>query len=658
MKKTLLFLMLMFAMNITAQNGEEKGRSPQWLNSPASRQQTLNEQKSSRQPLAASEPAQFMRNPSMLQQKLQTNEKALQSTKPVTTRHKINKTQAAGISWNDIGTLTTSWTETIRFDLENTELIPVQYVDDYGYTTTLLCYPVKFTLEQDELISAMSNFYSNDFTLYADPEAQQEIAWGLGLLQPLPAGDYYLLISELGSLQWSWTSPFDASIDLRVISATDISLPAQQNVSITKENSVLISNTYYAVFYKFTLTEDAVVNFESSFDQTAMGAYLSYVELDLITDKDLINATESDLPLKAGTYYVAAYGIFWDNDAFWAEHTSLDAQINIKTKTLAAPVALSVPSEQDFSLAPGNAYNFFTIYSVLYSLHLSGNQTIEFDTGGQWCVVIYDKETWDVIKGFYPGEPAIAQLSAGDYYVAIGDYNELYDGTTPLNGHLTVNIPLSYATLDFSETIAVGETKIGDDASLTSVITEISDYYGVQQEKVAAYHFTAQAGHIYKFVMECYVKASYMQPTLSLFHTPNTGDIYADVIRGSMPTINASSGSESLTWQSDVDGDINLMFFFEKPASDVAFKLTLTEIEATHTDTQGTTPAYENITLPFVSRLHFDPAYNSYWDESTFTPEYHKLYRLTLSEKTLLTMKSGSNPKEGVNIYLKIFTDE
>jgi hypothetical protein len=155
--------------------------------------------------------------------------------------------------------------------------------------------------------------------------------------------------------------------------------------------------------------------------------------------------------------------------------------------------------------------------------------------------------------------------------------------------------------------------------------------------------------------MECYVKASYMQPTLALFHAPNTGDIYADNIRGAMPYINASSGTGSLTWISDVDGDVNVMFFFESPDSNVMFKLTLEEIQATHTDTQGTTPAYEDITLPFVSYLHFDPAYNAYWDNNA--SEYYKLYKLTLSEKTLLKVEAGFNVEQGSNIYLKVFTD-
>lgn len=640
-------------MSITAQNREGKRERTQGLNLPTTHQQTQKEQKSSEQTLAANGFSPILRKSSTLQQKLQADRNASQPKETVT-RHKIKKTEATDITWNDIGTLN-SWTETIQFDPENTDLIPIQFVDEYGFTTNALCYAVKFTLAQDELVSAISNSYYNDFTLYADPEAQQEIIWGYNLLQPLKAGAYYLLISEGGNLQWSWNSPFEATIDLRVISTADISLPAQQDVSITKENSILMANTYYTLFYKFTLAEDAVVSFERSFDEIAMGEHLSYIELDLITDKYFINATESDLPLKAGTYYVAVYGIFWDNNAFWEEHESVEAQLDIQTKALAAPVALSIPSEQDFSLNPDNAYNLFDNYSVLYSLHSEVNQMIEIDPGNQWSVVIYDKETWNVIKGFYPGETAIVQLSAGDYYLAIGDYNRLYDGETPVSGHLTVGIPLNYGTLDFSETIAVGETKIGDDASLVSVITEIDDFYGIQREKVAAWHFTAQAGHIYKFVMECYVQALYMQPAISLFHTPNTGDIYADVIRGSMPYINASSGSGSLTWQSDVDGDVNVMFFFESPASDVMFKLTLNEIEATHTDMQGTSPAYEDITLPFVSRLHFDPAYNAYWNEST--SEYYKLYRLTLAEKTLLTMESGFNAEQGSNIFLKVFAD-
>ncbi|MDR0680543.1 MAG: T9SS type A sorting domain-containing protein [Dysgonamonadaceae bacterium] len=650
MKKTLLFLMLVFAMNITAQSEEGKSRT-QWLNLPT--QQTLKQQESSKQSLAAKEFSQILHKPSALQQKLQKDRNASQS-KENGAQRKIKKTEATGIAWNDIGTLS-SWTETINFDPENAELIPIEFVDDYGYTTNILCYAVKFTLAQDELISASSTYY-NDFTLYAEPEAQQEVIWGYNLLQPLKAGVYYLLISDTGYLNLSWGAPFEASIDLQVVSVADISLPGQQNVSITKENSILIANTYYTLFYKFTLAEDAVVSFGSDFDETAMGENMSRFELDLITDKYMINASNSDIPLKAGTYYIAVYGIFWDDDAFWEEHTSVEAQMDIQTKTLDAPLVLSVPSEQDFSLTPNNAYNLFGYYSVLYSLHLDDIQIIEIDHGSQWAVIIYEKETWTAVRGFYPGETAIIQLGAGDYYLTIADYNSLYDGGTPVNGHLTVSIPLSYATLDFSETIAVGETKIGDDASLTSIITEISYYYGVQREKVAAWHFTAQAGHIYKFVMECYAKASYMQPTLSLFHAPNTGDIYADAIRGAMPYINASSGTGSLTWQSDVDGDVNVMFFFESPESDVMFKLTLNEIEATHTDTQGTTPAYENITLPFVSLLHFDPAYNAYWDENV--SEYYKLYRLTLAEKTLLTMESGFNAKQGANIFLKIFTDE
>jgi hypothetical protein len=409
------------------------------------------------------------------------------------------------------------------------------------------------------------------------------------------------------------------------------------------------------LFYKFTLAEDSTVNFGSNFDKVAMGENMSFFELDLITDKYFINTSNSDIPLKAGTYYIAAYGIMWDDEAFWEEHTSVEAELDIKTKILDAPVALSVPSEQDFSMTPDNVYNLFDIYSVFYSLHSDVDQIIEINPGNQWSVIVYDKETWNTIKGFYPGEPAIVQLSAGDYYVAIGDYNHLYNGETPVNGHLTVSIPHSYATLDFSETIAIGETKFGDDASLVRIITEIN-YYGVQQEKVAAYHFTAQAGHIYKFVVECYAKASYMQPALSLFHAPNTGDIYADNIRGAMSYINGSSGSGSLTWQSDVDGDINVMFFFESPASDVLFKLTLTEIEATYTDTPGTSPTYEDITLPFVSHLHFDPAYNAYWEENV--KEYYKLYKLTLAEKTSLTVASGFNVEQGSNIFLKIFRDE
>ena len=64
-------------------------------------------------------------------------------------------------------------------------------------------------------------------------------------------------------------------------------------------------------------------------------------------------------------------------------------------------------------------------------------------------MIIYDRETWNVVKGFYPSEPAIVQLNAGDYYVAIGDYNHLYDGETLVNGHLTVGIPSSYARLIF-----------------------------------------------------------------------------------------------------------------------------------------------------------------------------------------------------------------
>jgi hypothetical protein len=612
MKKTLLFLMLLFTVSMAAQNNEFSPFSPK---------------------------------PSVLQQKLQADRNVSQP----------KKAKASGISWTNIGTLT-SWTEIIRFDTENTELIPIQFIDGYGNETNTLCYAVQFTLTQDELISAMSSSYYNDFTLYADPEAQQEVIWDYYLLQPLKAGVYYLLISDCGNLSSSWGAPFDATIDLQVIPATGISLPHQQGINITKENSVLVTNTYYALFYKFTLTEDAIVNFENSFDATAMGEQLSRLELDLIADKYMINAGKSDIPLKAGTYYLAVYAIFSDNDAFWAEHTAVEAQLDIKTKTLDAPVVLSVPFEQDFSLTPNNAYKLFNIYSVLYSLHTDKNQMIEIDTENQWSVVIYDKETWKIIKAFYPRESAIVQLSAGDYYITIGDYNNLYNGETSLSGHLTVTQPASYAMLDFSETIAVGETKTGDDASLVNIITEISTMLGVQREKVAAYHFTAQAGHIYKFTVECYVKASSMQPALSLLRAPNTGDIYADAIRGSMPTINASSGNSSLTWQSDVDGDVNLMFFFKQPASDVMFKLTLNEIEATYIDVQGTTPAYEDITLPFVARLHFDPNYNAYWNETT--SEYYKLYQLTLAEKTLLTMESGFNAEQGSNIFLKIFTDE
>jgi hypothetical protein len=652
MKKTLLFLMLVFTVSIAAQNREDK-KGTQWLNFPASHQQTLKQPASSKQIPAVNESSHFLRKPSVLQQMLQADRKASQSKETVT-QPKIGKAKTTSILWVDLGTIT-SWTETINFDPENTDLISIQRVDEYGYTTNLLCYAVQFTLAQDELVAGMSNNNSNDFTLYADPDAQQEIVWGYSLLQPLKAGTYYLLISECGNLQWSWNAPFQAAIELQAVPATSITFPCQQNANITQDNLLLIANTYYTVFYKFTLNGDAVVNFGCDFDEEAMGEYLSYIEVDLITEQYMINATESDIPLKAGDYYIAVSGIMWDNAAFWAEHSTLVAQLDIQTKTLDAPVALSVPFEQDFSLATNNAYNLFDYNSLLYSLHLDKGQMIEINPGDQWAVVIYNKETWGYINGFYPGQTAIVQLGAGDYYVAIADYYSSYDGETPVNGHLAISIPLSYATLDFSETIAIGETKTGDDASLISIITEVSEYYGIQQEKVAAYHFTAQAGHIYKFEMECYVKASDMQPTLSLFHTPNTGDIYADVIRGAMHSINASSGTGSLTWQSDVDGDINVMFFFEKPASDVMFKLTLQGLATTHTDTQGTIPVYREITLPFVSHLHFDPAYSAYWNEST--SEYYKLYRLTLTEKTSLTMASGFNAEQGSNIYFKIFTD-
>jgi hypothetical protein len=648
MKKTLLFLMLMFTISIAAQNKDGKSGKIQKLNFPATYQQTQKELKSSGQHLATNEFSQSLRNTSALQQKLQ----ASQSNEAVAQR-KAMKTAAADINWNDIGTLS-SWNETINFDKENTELIPIQLVDEYGNTTNLLCYPVKFTLAQDELVSMKSSSYNNDFTIYADPQAQQEVAWGYTLWQPFKAGEYYMLISEGGNLDWPWGSPFEATVDVRVLPATALSLPAKQDVSITKDNSFLLVDTYYTLFYKFTLTEDAIVNFGCNFDQTAMGEHLSFVEVDLIAENMTINATNSDLLLKAGVYYVAVYGIFWDGDMFWAEHSAVEAQLDIKTKTLDAPAALSVPFEQDFSLTPNNAYSLFDIVSVLYTLHLESDQMIDINTGGKWSVAIYEPETWKNVKGFYPSERAVVQLSAGDYYVAIGDYDKLYDGTTPVNGHLIVSVPFSYATLDFSETIAVGETKVGDDASLISVITDIN-YYGIETQNVAAYHFTAQQGHIYKLVMEAYTKAEYSQPTLALFHTPNTGDIYADNIRGTMPYINGTSGTGSLTWQSDVDGDINVMFYFTSPKSDVMFKLTLEELEATHTDMPGTTPDYEDITLPFVSYLHFDPAYNAYWDEGA--SEYYKLYKLTLEEKTLLTMASGFNAEQGSNVRLKIFTD-
>jgi hypothetical protein len=142
-----------------------------------------------------------------MQQKLQSDKNAAQ--------HKVKKTEANGIPWTDIGTLS-SWTETINFDPGNADLIPFQFVDDYGYTTDALCYAVKFTLAQDELIGATRDNPYTDFTLYADPDAQQEIAWDFYLLQSLKAGDYYLLISDGGNLQWSWIMPFETSIERRV----------------------------------------------------------------------------------------------------------------------------------------------------------------------------------------------------------------------------------------------------------------------------------------------------------------------------------------------------------------------------------------------------------------------------------------------------------
>jgi hypothetical protein len=617
MKKTLLFLMLVFTVSIAAQN-----RDSHFLPSE---------------------------NGSTLRQKLQADKAA----QPV--RHNAAKTVAADIPWNDLGTLS-SWTETISFDKENPELIPVQLVGEYG-TTNLLCYPVKFTLAQDELISMKSSSYSNDFTIYADPQAQQEVAWGYTLYQPFKAGEYYMLISEGGNLDWPWSSPFEATIDVHVLPVTELSLPVDQNISITKDNSFLLVDTYYTLFYKFTLAEDAIVNFGCNFDQTAMGEHLSFVEVDLIAENMEMNATKSDLPLKAGVYYLAVYGIFMDSDAFWATHSAVEAQLDIKTKTLDAPAALSVPFEQDFSLSPSNAYSLFDITSVLYTLHLENNQMIEINTGGEWSAAIYEQETLKNVKGFYPSQRAVVQLSAGDYYVAIGDYNKLYDGTTPVNGHLIVREPFSYATLDFSETIAIGETKVGDDASLINVITDVG-YYGIETQNVAAYHFAAQKGHIYKFVMEGYTKSAYSQPTLSLFRTPNTGDIYADNIQGAMAYIEGSSGTGSLTWQSDVDSDVNVMFFFTNPNKDVMFKLTLEELEATHTDAEGTTPAYEDITLPFLSWLHFDPAYNAHWNDHPDEMAYEKLYRLTLAEQTRLKMAAGFNRVQGSNARLKIFTDE
>jgi hypothetical protein len=641
MKKALFFLMLMLTVSITAQNS--------FIVHP----QTLKHQDGSKQKPATNESSQLSHKLSAMQQKLQADRKKVSQSKDTAVPPKIKQAKMAGISWADIGTLN-SWTETIEFDPANEELIPIQFMDEYGNTINTFCYAVQFTLEQDELVTAMSSSGKNDFTIYSDSEAQQEVAWNYGLLQPLKAGVYYLLISDSGYLEW--TDPFQASIELHAAPTTNISLPYQESVSITQENSILIANIFHTVFYKFTLSEDAIVNLGSSWDEEAMGEYFSYFELDLVTENYMIYASNSDIPLKAGTYYLAAYGIMWDDEAFWAEHSSLEAQLDIKTKTLDAPGVLSVPYEQDFSMATNNAYNLFDYKSLLYSLHLDGTQIIEINPGDQWALFIYDKETWNLIQGFYPGQTAIVQLKAGDYYMTIVDYNRLYDGETPVNGHLSIRIPLSYATLDFSETIAVGETKIGDDASLISVITDIGGMMGVERKKVAAYHFNVQAGHIYKLVMECYAKTSPMQPTLALFRAPNTGDIYADNIRGAMPYINATSGTGSLTWQADFNGDVNVMFFFERPESDVMFNLTLEEIEATHTDAPGTTPAYEDITLPFVSWLHFDPAYNAYWNEST--SEYHKLYRLTLPEKTELKIDAGFNRKQGSSMYLKIFTDE
>ncbi|MDR0412394.1 MAG: T9SS type A sorting domain-containing protein [Dysgonamonadaceae bacterium] len=617
MKKTIFFLLLVFTVSMTAEN-----RNSQFL--------------------------QQMSSVSALQQTLRAD----RTVQPV--QRNAMKTVAADIPWNDIGTLS-SWSGTVRFDKENTALVSIVRVDDYGNETHLLCYPVKFTLAQGELLSMKSDNYNNDFTLYADPQAQQEVAWGYTLWRPFQAGEYYLLISESGSLNYSWGEPFDAALDMRVLPAAGLSLPAKQDVSITKDNSFLLVNTYHTLFYKFTLTEDALVNFGCDFDPTAMGEHLTFVEVDLITENIELNATKSDLLLQAGDYYLAVYGIFMDADAFWATHSAVEAQLDIKIKTLDAPAALSIPFEQDFSLSPGNAYSLFDMTSVLYTLHLENNRMIEINTGGEWRVDIYEREEWKSVKVFYPWDRAVVQLSAGDYYVAIGDYNGAYDGTTPVDGHLIVDAPLSYATLDFSEPIAVGETKTGGDASLINVITDVG-YYGIETQNVAAYHFAAQAGHIYKFVMECYTRAASLQPTLSLFRAPNTGDIYADNIRGAMPYIDGASGTGTLTWQSDVDADVNVMFFFNSPKNDVIFKLTLEEPEATHTDAPGTTPAYEDITLPFLSWLHFDPAYHAYWNAQT--SEYEKEYRLTLAEKTRLTMAAGFNSTQGSNPRLKLFTDE
>lgn len=47
----------------------------------------------------------------------------------------------------------------------------------------------------------------------------------------------------------------------------------------------MVVDSYYVLFYKFTLSEDAVVSFGSDFDEAVMGENLSYFELDLIADK-------------------------------------------------------------------------------------------------------------------------------------------------------------------------------------------------------------------------------------------------------------------------------------------------------------------------------------------------------------------------------------